>query len=939
MGLSYTETRYSINGLIATEDTVLNNLEKLCNAAGAWLTYDIHAGKWSVIINKSGTSTDSFDDSNIIGPISINGTGLDSLYNKVTVTFPHEDLRDQRDVISIEIPPEDRNANEPDNTLNITYDIVTNPVQAELLGFLELKQSRVDKIVTFRTDYSKISVKAGDIIDITSTVYGFVGKMFRVITVREVDTDEGGIDIEITALEYDSSVYDTSNLARYTRTTSTGITAIGAIAAPDQPTVTTYSNIARPHITAVSQLNSGLADAVEFWITYDVPPGVTLDENRTYTLLGTVNPENSTTFSAGEEVTLSIDSLSTSNFLIKARAKNSNAVSPFSDPSGQVYYAPVQTTDNINDSTTVNGGLLTAVGIATLLSELGSYYDEEFGLSLPGSGGAGDGTTFLLLDIENFNSNATTGGLYPGTGSIFMPVVRIVPPGVPSTVEGIDQTNFGQCFVGYGPRFTPGGPLYMFGNDPTFIGSGFTVSTPDHWPKYYPRKIMQRIGVTDLNYGYDIHRFGVDLGSYKLYYPDATEIKIEFRGYWQLEDQVDGRQYVDYSLSETAPDNSNWQPSTVGTAPIRVAARAYTGAIKGNITHPGLISPGGLITLGNADLGTTTYATQGIGYSSNVIVYDSVYPEQLGSNVALASVGQHITTFTYDLTEIYQRAPSFSAFNFSTPISETVQIPTGWIVNTESNVIVNVAPESYVTVTSIPTSIGTTFAANSTASPVGATIWIKATEFEGNVYSGSYFGGCPSRVAFPGVRQVATQANVFQHDFVSSQSQYATGIGIDGLAAGIGEWWNVHIPINQGSIQSVIVTDEYSEPASQLVLYSNAAKISNTSTAFVPVTRILNDDVPESTYYVSQYWGQLQANANVSPLDPEDFNAFGYTSSGQYYDVTGDDAFPYDNSFHGYEFGFFYNDQNSAINHVVLTDYGIDPDGGIGAWLKGNISS
>ena len=490
MGLSYTETRYSINGLIATEDTVLNNLEKLTNAAGAWLTYDIHAGKWSVIINKSGTSQHSFNDSNIIGPISVNGTGLDNLYNKVTVTFPHEDLRDQKDVLSIEIPAEDRNANEPDNTLNITYDIVTNPVQAELLGFIELKQSRVDKIITFRTDYSKIDVKAGDVIDLTTDVYGFDAKLFRVVTVREVDTDEGSIDIEITALEYDESVYDTSNLARYTRTTSTGITAIGAITAPDQPTVTTFSNVARPRIDCVTQINSGLADAVEFWITYDVPPGVTLDENRTYTLLGTVSPENSTTFSSGEEVTLSIDSLSTSNFLIKARAKNSNAVSPFGDPSGQVYYAPVQTTNSVSSDTTitdVNGNLLTAVGVATLLSELSTYFDEDTGYNFPGSGGAGGGYTFLVLSLDR------------PTGSAVLPFARVVP-----SVRGLksietDQLAISQCV----------GPQYAW----------------KYWPQFYNRKYM-------LYSSYNGRpAIFVNVSNYRDYYPDATDITVHLRAY------------------------------------------------------------------------------------------------------------------------------------------------------------------------------------------------------------------------------------------------------------------------------------------------------------------------------------------------------------------------------------------------------------------------
>jgi len=678
MGFSYSETRYSINGLLATEDTVLNNLEKLTNAAGAWLTYDIHAGKWSVIINKSGTSAYSFNDSNIIGPIRISGTGLDSLYNKVTVTYPHEDLRDQKDVISIEIPAGDRNANEPDNTLNITYDIVTNPVQAELLGFIELKQSRVDKIVTFRTDYSRINVKAGDVIDITSTVYNFDAKLFRVITVREVDTDEGGIDIEITALEYDETVYDTSNLNRYTRTTSTGIVSIGNITAPDQPTVTLYSNIARPYMSIATQVNSGLSNAVDFYITDDVPPGVTVDANRTYTFLTTEFAGNGNVFAPGTTVRANV-TYNTGDFLVKCRAKNDSAVSEFSTPSGLINYTPKQVTDVIGPDTEVrdeDGNLATTASLLALLA----LADEFFGgnAAVGPGGGSGSGSDFLFLEIQNFNSNATTGGSYSGDGSAFVPVVRIIPPPSYRTrlTENLDQTYLNQCMVG---RYNQSGGV--------LLPSGYAINQWGFWPQYYKHRILGYFPLSDTSEnvtGGSTSLYGVDLNSFRYYYPDATECRVEVRGYWRLQDLVQPN--ITNSSSTWTFNNSDFQPSVTGTAPIRVKATVYTGAD---------VTPGSAFS---------TYATRGLGVSANVVVTDSVYPEAVGANVAISSKGQHITTFVYNLTKPAYQAPSFDNFGFSNPVMpDTVPVPTEWSMDfdEDNNIIANVRPTANVTVNSI----------------------------------------------------------------------------------------------------------------------------------------------------------------------------------------------------------------------------------------------
>lgn len=217
------QNQFQINGLIDTSKSVMENINTIATASSCWMTLDVNNGKWSPIINQAGSSVSSFGNSDILGAITVSGTGLTELYNRVEVSFPNSDVNDERDYVIYEIPQSQRFPNEVTNTLTLEFDCVNNSVQAGLLAARELKQSRLDKIIKFTTDYSKLGLKAGDLIDVTSTVYGFNAKMFRIITISEIDAPSGEIVLEITALEYDPSVYDTSGLVKVERTRTNGI--------------------------------------------------------------------------------------------------------------------------------------------------------------------------------------------------------------------------------------------------------------------------------------------------------------------------------------------------------------------------------------------------------------------------------------------------------------------------------------------------------------------------------------------------------------------------------------------------------------------------------------------------------------------------------------------------------------------------------------------
>jgi hypothetical protein len=440
--------RYQINGLIDTANPVLENAEAILNAAASWLSYDAHEGKWGIVINKAGTSVASFNDSNILGDISLSGTGLQDLYNAVKVEFPHRNLRDSGDFVNIEIDSAERNGNEQDNTLNITYDIINEPIQAQLLGFIELKQSRVDKIIKFETDFSYYNLKAGDLIDVTNSRFSFSGKLFRIISINEMQDNESALIMEITALEYDSNVYSTADLYRYTRSDVNGIITIGSIGIPGTPAVTKFEVDSRPRVEISTTAPTGVVEGIEFWLTEDDEQAD--DALRSYTLIGIKKPVGGGVYTSGTTVILEYDQLQATNFYIKTRGFNATTVGGFSDPSGLIEYTPTQVTNAIDANTQAfdsTGGLLGAIALIDLLGKVSDLFpsgqgtkslfdrifevfNDETGVDLVGQASEGTLVVASELAVKEEGTNVTT-----NTASI-----NFVGDNVTATATGNDVT-------------------------------------------------------------------------------------------------------------------------------------------------------------------------------------------------------------------------------------------------------------------------------------------------------------------------------------------------------------------------------------------------------------------------------------------------------------------------------------------------------------------
>ena len=343
--------RYQINGVVDPKNSVLQNLQRLAANTGCFINYDITTGKWGVVINRDTATTLHFDDSNIISGIDLTGTSLDNMYNSVEVQFPHRELRDQMDTIRIDLPSEYLNANEPPNVLRLQMDLLNEPLQARELGYLELYQNRMDRVVTFTTDYSKINTEAGDVITITSDVYGWTNQPFRVMRVREVESDEGGLAVEITAQEYDATIYTAGGQPRRPRvpTEPIGIPSIGVIGTPLAPTITTQNSVAVPAVVLTANVPSGLVDRMEYWYSSD---------NGTTWLVGDTDKNaNGAPFNQDDTSQVRLPTLITGTYLFKVRAGNESGFGEFSPATTSFAWEPIQVTDQVTADTTVDSGL------------------------------------------------------------------------------------------------------------------------------------------------------------------------------------------------------------------------------------------------------------------------------------------------------------------------------------------------------------------------------------------------------------------------------------------------------------------------------------------------------------------------------------------------------------------------------------------------------
>ena len=213
-----------------------------------------------------------FSDDNILSGISISSTRLDDLYNSYEVEFFDKYNKDQRAYARNDLPSGLRNPQEPDNRLTFGMDLCNNSVQADLIGNMELRQSRDDLVIEFTASHYGIQAQAGDIIEVYNDVYNWTPKYFRVMRVKETETDDGALLANISALEYNGDVYTVEDINEFTTEANIGIkpqVSSGNLITPDDDGVVVTDiniNVPIPNIVlAVEIPDGGPYDEIQVW--------------------------------------------------------------------------------------------------------------------------------------------------------------------------------------------------------------------------------------------------------------------------------------------------------------------------------------------------------------------------------------------------------------------------------------------------------------------------------------------------------------------------------------------------------------------------------------------------------------------------------------------------------------------------------------------------
>lgn len=403
-----TQSRYRINGVLDTNQNVLQNVDQIMTACDSWMTYNAPSGKWAVTINQAQSASFAFDDSNIIGSITVGGIDITRSINQIEAKFPDATNRDQYNYAFLEVPDALLYPNEPVNKTNVNYDLVNNSVQALYLANRLLEQAREDLNVSFKTTYVGIQINSGDVVSVTNPYYGWTNKLFRVMQVTEVSLEDGNLGAQIQLAEYNAAVYDNFDITEFTPAPNTDINSaafFGALLAPTVVNINTAAAVPNFGVQCTIPLTGRVSSAILYYTTVAVPTPTDWQLLDAQVLVDSKNFVNGSTFQF-TDLTLPIG-----NYYFAFKVGNDIAQSALSPYSAEFVWNPAVTGANTFVSAFSPSSLLvpydgTTATFTGIIAKL--YGNNEFGaVSFVASQTDADGA--FVNNTWRIGASSTTG--------------------------------------------------------------------------------------------------------------------------------------------------------------------------------------------------------------------------------------------------------------------------------------------------------------------------------------------------------------------------------------------------------------------------------------------------------------------------------------------------------------------------------------------------
>ncbi len=328
-GAAQQQKRYTINGVINTAEDVRTSIDRLLTACNSFFTYDARLGQWKITPNKTQSTTNIpvFNDDNVLSEYKFSSTALESAFNSVEIEFPDRDQKDKNNYVTIDLPANLRETNEPDNQMTLRMEFVNNNVQAEYLANQQLRQTRDDLVVMFTADYTTLGIDAGDLVKIfEDQVYGQNNKVYRVVQTVEKEADNGMLTVEFTCLEYNNDVYTVEPITEFTPAPNSDITLFNRVGTPTTPTVDNERSLLSLPAFDINTNTpaSGIYTRAEVWFD-------TASNMSNKKLLATYR--SPTTIGTGTEVEFTIKGLASGTYYYQSRVGNEEAFGPYSTTS------------------------------------------------------------------------------------------------------------------------------------------------------------------------------------------------------------------------------------------------------------------------------------------------------------------------------------------------------------------------------------------------------------------------------------------------------------------------------------------------------------------------------------------------------------------------------------------------------------------------------